>query len=84
MFLLSLLIFAALFGGLSAKPTPVANAAFANVSIYGAWHCGNEFCSWASVRNMTDFDARNRWLIDRGKSGGPEFRPATQIAKQDN
>jgi len=66
MVLLSLLIFAALFGGLSAKPTPVATAAFTSVSIYGAWHCGNEFCSWASVRNMTDFDARNRWLINRG------------------
>jgi len=66
MVLLSLLIFAALFGALSATPAPVATAAFANISVYGAWHCGNEFCSWASVRNMTDFDARNRWLINRG------------------
>ena len=61
---LSLLICAALFGGLPSNPKAVA--AFANISVYGAWHCGNEFCSWASVRNMTDFDNRNRWLVDRG------------------
>ncbi len=61
---LSLLILAALFGGLSAKPKPVAAAT--NISVYGAWHCGSDFCSWASVRNMTDFNNRNRWLIDRG------------------
>jgi hypothetical protein len=64
MFALSLLIVAALFGGYSAQPKAVA--AFTNISVYGAWHCGNEFCSWASVRNMTDFDNRNRWLINRG------------------
>ena len=64
MFALSLLIVAALFGGYSAQPRSVA--AFTNISVYGAWHCGSEFCSWASVRNMTDFDNRNRWLIDRG------------------
>jgi hypothetical protein len=64
MFVLSLLIAAALFGGYSVKPKTVA--AFTNVSVYGSWHCGNDFCTWASVRNMTDFDTRNRWLIDRG------------------
>ena len=61
---LSLLILAALFGGFSAKPKAVAAAT--GISVYGAWHCGSDFCSWASVRNMTDFDTRNRWLIDRG------------------
>ena len=65
LFVLSFLVIAALFGGPSAKPKAVAPV-FASVSIYGAWHCGNEFCSWASVRNMTDFDNRNRWLINRG------------------
>src|SRR5215204_6729808 len=64
MFVLSLIILAALFGGLSARPKPVAAAT--NISVYGAWHCGSEFCSWATVRNMTDFDNRNRWLINRG------------------
>jgi hypothetical protein len=36
------------------------------MSVYGAWLCSNDGCSWASVRDMTDFDARNHWLIDRG------------------
>jgi hypothetical protein len=67
-FAVSLLILAALFGGFSTKPQTVA--AVNNISIYGAWHCGSEFCSWASVRNMTDFDTRNRWLINRG-DGSP-------------
>src|SRR4030095_13391159 len=65
LFVLSFLVIAALFGGPSAKPR-VVTPVFANISIYGAWHCGSEFCSWASVRNMTDFDNRNRWLINRG------------------
>src|SRR5512132_3019339 len=63
-FAVSLLILAALFGGFSTKPQTVA--AVTNISVYGAWHCGSDFCSWASVRNMTDFNTRNRWLIDRG------------------
>ena len=71
---LSLLIVVALFGGLAAKPsarpatpkTPVTPPLLTPVSVYGAWHCGNDFCTWASVRNMTDFDTRNRWLINRG------------------
>ncbi len=68
MFVLSLLILAALFGSFSAKPKPVAAAT--NVSVYGSWHCGNDFCTWSSVRNMTDFNTRNHWLIDRG-DGSP-------------
>jgi hypothetical protein len=42
------------------------SASAAPISVYGAWHCGNDFCTWASIRNMTDFDAKNHWLIDRG------------------
>src|SRR5918996_3460694 len=61
---LSVLMLAALLGVVSERPKAVAAAT--NISVYGAWHCGNEFCSWASVRNMTDFDNRNRWLVDRG------------------
>src|SRR5215510_3622535 len=41
-------------------------AGAAPVSVYGAWHCGSDFCTWASVRNMTEFDQKNHWLIDRG------------------
>ena len=64
MFVLSLLVFASLLIGVPAKLKPVT--AFTGVSVYGAWHCGNDFCTWASVRNMTDFNTKNHWLIDRG------------------
>ena len=36
------------------------------IQIYGTWHCGNDACTWGTVRNMTDFDAKNHWIIDRG------------------
>lgn len=36
------------------------------VSVYGAWHCGNDYCTWAAVRDMAEFDQKNHWLIDRG------------------
>jgi hypothetical protein len=45
---------------------PAASASATPVSVYGAWLCGNDACTWASVRDMTDFDAKNRWLINRG------------------
>ena len=43
-----------------------APAAATPIQIYGAWHCGSDFCTWSAVRNMTEFDQKNRWLIDRG------------------
>ncbi|HET6892334.1 MAG TPA: hypothetical protein VFH31_14630 [Pyrinomonadaceae bacterium] len=63
-FSVTLLVLSALFSGILVNPTkaPVVTP----ISVYGAWHCGSDFCSWASVRNMTDFDNKNRWLIDRG------------------
>lgn len=36
------------------------------VSVYGAWHCGNDYCTWSAVRSVTEFDSKNHWLIDRG------------------
>src|SRR5882762_11125368 len=51
--------------GRPSEPSTVAVAA-TPVQIYGAWHCGNDACTWATVRNMTDFDTNNHWLIDRG------------------
>ena len=36
------------------------------LQIYGTWHCGNDACTWGTVRDMTDFDVKNHWLIDRG------------------
>src|SRR6266404_1323410 len=47
-----------LFSGSTARATQMA--------IYGAWHCGNDFCTWATVRDMTNFDNANHWMIDRG------------------
>src|SRR5260370_9318802 len=40
------------------------------IQIYGYWHCGNDFCTWGSVRDMTDFDTKNHWMIDRGDGSG--------------
>jgi hypothetical protein len=40
------------------------------LQVCGAWHCGNDYCTWASVRDMTDFDTKNHWLIDRGDGSG--------------
>src|SRR6202051_3074242 len=40
------------------------------MQVYGAWHCGNDYCTWASVRDMTDFDMKNHWMIDRGDGSG--------------
>lgn len=56
------LMFSAIPPAAAATPTPI--------SIYGAWHCGNDACTWAGVRNMADFDAKNHWLIDRGDGSG--------------
>ena len=36
------------------------------IQVYGAWSCGNDFCTWAAERNLTEFDNKNHWLVDRG------------------
>ena len=51
-------LFCCTFCGTSATAT--------QIEIYGAWHCGNDFCTWSTVRNMTSFDTANHWMIDRG------------------
>jgi len=52
-------------------PTPLP---LTPLQIYGAWHCGNDSCLWASVRTITEFDEKNHWLIDRG-----DGRPSVNI-----
>lgn len=42
----------------------------ASFEVYGAWHCSNDGCTWRTVRDMTDFDKRNHWMIDRGDGSG--------------
>ncbi len=54
------------FPSFSSLP-PADSASF---QVYGAWHCSNDSCTWRTVRNMTDFDAKNRWMIDRGDGSG--------------
>jgi hypothetical protein len=34
--------------------------------IYGTWHCSDDYCTWATVRDMVEFDAMNHWIVDRG------------------
>jgi hypothetical protein len=45
-------------GGLAPTPTPI--------QIFGAWHCSDDACTWATVRTVNEFDSMNHWLIDRG------------------
>jgi hypothetical protein len=73
-FLIGFLILLLSFGGLdlasAAKPTPTPPPGTpvppTQMQIFGAWHCGNHYCDWSLVRNMTEFDQANHWLIDRG------------------
>jgi hypothetical protein len=46
--------------------TASASQAVTPVQIYGAWHCGNDYCTWGAVRSIAEFDSQNHWLIDRG------------------
>ena len=52
-------------------------AAQTQIQVYGAWHCYNDGCSWASVPNMTTFDTDNRWLIDRDANG--TYHPSVNL-----
>jgi len=46
-------------------PTPPPGPA-TPLQIYGAWHCGNDACTWSAVRTVSEFDSQNHWLVDRG------------------
>jgi hypothetical protein len=48
-----------LVAGLLAPASPAAAATSTPPQVYGAWHCGNDACTWSSVRDMTDFDTNN-------------------------
>ncbi|MEV4624279.1 hypothetical protein AB0J74_36915 [Asanoa sp. NPDC049573] len=54
---------AAAFGDTRA---PVLNALATAPQVHGAWHCGNDFCTWGAARTVAEFDGANHWLIDRG------------------
>ena len=56
-----------------APPTRTSGPATA-LQIYGAWHCGNDACTWSTARTVSEFDSKNHWLIDRG-----DGRPSVNI-----
>ncbi|MGR9035396.1 MAG: hypothetical protein ACU83O_02255 [Gammaproteobacteria bacterium] len=68
------LISVLVFGGISPvagkgkpnPPPPPNNTPPTPIQIFGAWHCGNHYCDWSTVRDMPEFDQANHWLIDRG------------------
>jgi hypothetical protein len=64
----------------AAKPTPPpptpTPGAPTPIQIYGAWHCSNDSCLWATVRTVSEFDSMNHWLIDRGDGSG---RPSVNV-----
>lgn len=70
---LTLLTLAAFAVALSSAFTRVSATP---ISVYGAWHCGNDYCTWSAVRDMNDFDSKNRWLVDRGDGSG---RPSVNL-----
>ena len=37
-----------------------------SVDVYGAWHCGNDYCTWSTLRSVDEFGSKNDWLINRG------------------
>ena len=47
------------------RMTPL-NAVITPMQIYGTWHCGDDACTWATVRTVEEFDSKNHWIIDRG------------------
>ena len=53
-------------GGLSPTPTPI--------QIFGAWHCSDDACTWATARTVAEFDSKNHWLIDRAATARPAPR----------
>ncbi len=36
------------------------------IQVYGVWHAGNDACIWGAIRDLTEFDQQNHWIIDRG------------------
>ena len=45
---------------------PAGSVSAGPLQVYGAWHCSNDACSWGASRTVTEFDAMNHWLVDRG------------------
>lgn len=54
-------------GELKGKPVsyPISSEP-SQMQVYGVWHAGNDYCTWGTVRDQTEFEAQNGWLVDRG------------------
>lgn len=55
-------------------PMVVSNALSSTstpIQIYGIWHAGNDYCTWATVRNIDEFGLNNRWIVERSLNGPP-------------
>ncbi len=51
------------------SPSPSADPpTLAQVSIFGAWHCSDDYCTWGRERTIEEFDSMNDWLVDRDPS----------------
>src|SRR5215212_2837363 len=77
--MLVIVVFGSASGSVSAaKPTPPpptpTSGAPTPIQVYGAWHCSNDSCLWATVRTVSEFDSMNHWLIDRG-----DGRPSVNV-----
>jgi len=57
-------------GKMGGGTTPPVSGVLTPIGVYGVWHRGNDYCTGGTVRHITDFDADNHWLIDRG-DGAP-------------
>ena len=55
-------------------PPPPPPGPATPMQVFGAWHCGNHYCDWSTVRNMVEFGVANHWLIDRG-----DGRPSVNV-----
>jgi hypothetical protein len=42
------------------------------IQIYGSWHCGSDFCTWGSVRDMTATP-----VLDYANAMVPNKQPST-------
>src|SRR5262245_3239066 len=63
------------------KPPPTATpppGQLTPVSIFGTWHCSDDFCTWARVRTVAEFDSMNHWIVDRD-GAGPSTLPSVNL-----
>ena len=57
-------------------PPPPTGDIQTPIQIYGAWHAGNDYCIWGSIRDSVEFKSKNNWLLDRGDGSG---KPSVNI-----